>query len=84
MEIYSYSAPDALACVEHQRREIAYRKCFHAQTEKSSEVLLLLIPTLRGSTQNDFGLGLCILLTSESYQAGFDAEKRNDFATGSL
>ncbi|CAI7568181.1 unnamed protein product, partial [Penicillium discolor] len=84
MEIYSYSPPDALACVEHQQREITYRKCLHAQAEKSSEVLPLLIPTLRGSTQNDFGSGLCILLISESYQAGFDAEKRNDLGTGPL
>ncbi|KAJ5922317.1 hypothetical protein N7516_010020 [Penicillium verrucosum] len=84
MEIYSYSPPDALACVEHQRREIAYRKCLHAQTENSPEVLPLLIPTLRASTQNDFGSGFCILLTSESYQAGFDAEERNDLGTGPL
>lgn len=84
MEIYSYSPPDALACVEHQRREIAHRKRLHAQTEKSPEVLPPLIPTLRTSTQNDFGSGFCILLTSESYQAGFDAEERNDLGTGPL
>lgn len=84
MEIYSYSPPDALACVEHQRREIAYRKRLHAQAENSPEVLPLLIPTLRASTQNDFGSGFCILLTSESYQAGFDAEERNDLGTGPL
>lgn len=31
LEIYSYNPPDGLACVEHQRREVAHRKRLHAE-----------------------------------------------------
>lgn len=69
LEIYSYNPPDPLACVEHQRREIAHRKCLYADPNRSRDELPPLIPVFRYKC-DEFGSGFCILLTSVSYQAG--------------
>lgn len=75
LEIYSYNPPDSLACVEHQRREIAHRKCLHADPNRSRDELPPLIPAIRYKSE-DFSSGFCILLTSESYQAGPIVQER--------
>jgi hypothetical protein len=47
LEIYSYNPPDGLACVEHQRREIAHRKRRQAKQseDECDESRPPLIPT---------------------------------------
>ncbi|RJE24129.1 hypothetical protein PHISCL_03564 [Aspergillus sclerotialis] len=77
LEIYSYNPPDPLACVEHQRREIVHRRRLHADSNRSRDELPPLIPTLRYKSE-DFSSGFCILLTSESYQAGQIVQERKE------
>ncbi|CAG8903148.1 unnamed protein product [Penicillium egyptiacum] len=89
LEIYTPNQDDAFACVEHQRREIAYRKRLYADTDQPSGPLPPLIPTFRISgsfsrSQPNFDTGSCLLLTSDSYQAGWDSKKRDEIGTGPL
>lgn len=73
LEIYSYNPPDALACVEHQRREITHQKRLHAEQHECDEGKYLppLIPTMQTPFSDDMS-GFCFLLTSNSYlQATF-------------
>lgn len=77
LEIYSYNPPDGLACVEHQRHEVAYRKRLHAGQR---EGLPPLIPTMKIGFKDEFMSGFCFLLTSKSYLQG--AYRDNDHGTG--
>ncbi|KAJ5516534.1 hypothetical protein N7527_008094 [Penicillium freii] len=72
LEIYSYNPPDGLACVEHQRREIAHRKRLQAEQREgeSDESLAPLIPTMRTGFEDEFMSGFSFLLTSKSYLQG--------------
>lgn len=81
LEIYSYNPPDPLACAEHQRREIAHRKRLHAESDRSRDELPPLIPAIR-YRKKDCRTGFCILLTSESYQAGSFDQERNERGSG--
>lgn len=82
LEIYSYNPPDGLACVEHQRREVAHRKRLHAEqrTGEYDDSLPPLIPTMRTGFQDGFMSGFCFLLTSKSYLRGLFPD--NDHGTG--
>ncbi|OQE26076.1 hypothetical protein PENFLA_c007G04539 [Penicillium flavigenum] len=82
LEIYLCNPPDGLACVEHQRHEVAYRKRLHAgQGEgEGNESLPPLIPTMRTGFKEQFMSGFCFLLTSKSYLKG--AFRDNDHGTG--
>ncbi|OJJ00270.1 hypothetical protein ASPVEDRAFT_70519 [Aspergillus versicolor CBS 583.65] len=82
LEIYSYNPPDGLACVEHQRREVAHRKRLHAEQRAGEydESLPPLIPTMRAGFQDGFMSGFCFLLTSKSYLWGLFPN--NDHGTG--
>jgi hypothetical protein len=82
LEIYSYNPPDGLACVEHQRREIAHRKRLQAEQRQGEydESLPPLIPTMRTGFDDQFMSGFCFLLTSKSYLLG--AFPYNDHGTG--
>ncbi|KAJ5334058.1 uncharacterized protein N7506_007841 [Penicillium brevicompactum] len=66
-EIYSYSPPDNLACIEHNRIEIARRKQQHGSEIKDP---LPLIPQF--VCPDDYSsVGLCVLLRSHSYRLGY-------------
>ncbi|KAJ5363041.1 hypothetical protein N7541_003885 [Penicillium brevicompactum] len=66
-EIYSYSPPDNLACIEHNRIEIARRKQQHGSEIKDP---LPLIPQF--VRPDDYSsVGLCVLLRSHSYRLGY-------------
>ncbi|BCS22505.1 uncharacterized protein APUU_30730S [Aspergillus puulaauensis] len=82
LEIYSYNPPDGLACVEHQRREVAHRKRLHAEEREGEydESLPPLIPTMRTGFNEGFMSGFCFLLTSKSYLQGTFPD--NDHGTG--
>ncbi|KAE8415525.1 hypothetical protein BDV36DRAFT_285315 [Aspergillus pseudocaelatus] len=82
LEIYSYNPPDGLACVEHQRREVAYRKRLHAKQHNGEydKSLPPLIPTMRTGFNDQFMSGFCFLLTSKSYLQG--SFRDNDHGTG--
>ncbi|KAJ5603247.1 hypothetical protein N7537_006203 [Penicillium hordei] len=82
LEIYSYNPPDGLACVEHQRREIAHRKRLQAEQREGEydESLPPLIPTMRTGLEDEFMSGFCFLLTSKSYLQG--SFQDNDHGTG--
>ncbi|CAG8895609.1 unnamed protein product [Penicillium egyptiacum] len=82
LEIYSYNPPDGLACVEHQRREIAHRKRLQAEQREGEydESLPPLIPTMRTGFEDMFMSGFCFLLTSKSYLQG--SFQDNDHGTG--
>ena len=82
LEIYSYNPPDGLACVEHQRREIAHRKRLQAEQRQGEydESLPPLIPTMRTGFDDQFMSGFCFLLTSKSYLLGSFPD--NDHGTG--
>ncbi|KAJ5294893.1 hypothetical protein N7508_009714 [Penicillium antarcticum] len=65
-EIYSYCPPDAFACIEHNRIEIARRKQQH---RSGAENPLPLIP--RFTRPSDYStVGFCVLLRSHSYRLG--------------
>jgi hypothetical protein len=68
LEIYSCNPPDGLACVEHQRREVAHRKRFHAEQREDEydEYLPPLIPTMQAGLEDE-SMGFCFLPTSKSY-----------------
>ncbi|KAJ5110622.1 hypothetical protein N7532_001157 [Penicillium argentinense] len=74
-EIYSYCPPDAFACIEHNRIEIARRKQQH---RSGVENPLPLIP--RFTRPTDYStVGFCVLLRSHSYRLG-DVEDSNELA----
>ena len=66
-KIYSYCPPDAFACIEHHRREIAHRKQQH-RSEASN--LPPLIPRFFRPS-DDTPVAFCILLRSHSYRIGY-------------
>ncbi|KAJ5100503.1 hypothetical protein N7456_006555 [Penicillium angulare] len=93
IEIYTSTQNDAFACVEHQRREIAYRKRLYADSEQPPNSVPPLIPTFNPNTslslhennpEPSYDTGTCLLLTSDSYRAGGDREERNQLGTGPL
>jgi hypothetical protein len=89
IEIYTSNQADAFACVEHQRREIAHRKRLYADSDQPSNSVPPLIPTfnitgLPSRSQPNYDTGVCLLLTSDSYRAGGDREKRDELGTGPL
>ncbi|KAL4735411.1 hypothetical protein BDV11DRAFT_196137 [Aspergillus similis] len=65
-EIYSYCPPDAFACIEHNRREIAYRKAQHRLKVPNPPPL---IPRYFNES-SDRPIGQCLLLRSHSYRLG--------------
>lgn len=65
-EIYSYCPPDAFACIEHNRREIAHRKQQHRSGASDPPPL---IPQFYGHYHRT-PAGRCILLRSHSYRLG--------------
>jgi hypothetical protein len=93
IELYTSTQNDAFACVEHQRREIAHRKRLYADSEQPSNSFPPLIPTFNPNASSsghvddpepNYDTGTCLLLTSDSYRAGGDREKRNQLGTGPL
>ncbi|KAL2869905.1 uncharacterized protein BJX67DRAFT_378950 [Aspergillus lucknowensis] len=66
-EIYSYRPPDAYACMEHHRREIAYRKQQHSSGAPNPPPL---IPQFFYKSYES-PAGCCILLRSQSYRLGY-------------
>ncbi|KAL4783535.1 hypothetical protein BJX76DRAFT_329638 [Aspergillus varians] len=74
-EIYSYLPPDAFACLEHNRREIAYRKQQHRSGASDPPPL---IPLFYGHYHRT-PAGRCILLRSHSYRLGH-LNDGNEFA----
>ncbi|KAL4813742.1 hypothetical protein BDW67DRAFT_177578 [Aspergillus spinulosporus] len=65
-EIYTFSTPDAFACIEHNRREIAYCK---AQRRPKVPNPPPLIPRFFNEG-SDRRIGRCLLLRSHSYRLG--------------
>ncbi|KAK6814470.1 hypothetical protein RU639_009372 [Aspergillus parasiticus] len=84
LEIYSYNPPDGLACVEHQRREVAHRKRLQAEQRDGEydECRSPSIPTMQTGFEDQFMSGFCFLLTSKSYLQG--SFRDNDHGTGPL
>lgn len=82
LEIYSYNPPDGLACVEHQRHEVAHRRRLQAGQHEGEYdgSLPPLIPTMRTGFKDQFMSGFCFLLTSKSYLQG--SFRDNDHGTG--
>ncbi|KAJ9484749.1 hypothetical protein VN97_g8620 [Penicillium thymicola] len=69
-EIYSYCPPDAFACIEHNRREIACRKQLHRSGVENPPLLIPKFPRRNDSTLS----GFCILIRSHSYRLGQDED----------
>ena len=66
-EIYSYRPPDAFACIEHNRLEIARRK---QQQRSGIENAPPLIPQFAGRPDKSIPIGFCVLIRSHSYRLG--------------
>ncbi|KAJ5592264.1 hypothetical protein N7537_009168 [Penicillium hordei] len=66
-EIYSYRPPDAFACIEHNRLEIARRK---QQNRSGIENAPPLIPQFAGRPDKSIPIGFCVLIRSHSYRLG--------------
>jgi hypothetical protein len=66
-EIYSFCPPDAFACIEHNRREIAYRKSQHRLKVPNPPPL---IPRFFNAC-SDRPIGRCLLLQTHSYRLGY-------------
>lgn len=66
-EIYSYRPLDGLACIEHNRIEVARRK---QQYQSGVENPLPLIPRFNRPYRS-FNIGFCVLLRSHSYRVGY-------------
>lgn len=84
-EIYSYRPRNALACVEHQRHEIAYRKRLHVEAKaagQSTEAIPPLTPMAEKLPESRDRVGFCIFLASESFRAGFIGMQRKALGTG--
>lgn len=78
-EIYSYCPPDVFACIEHNRREIAYRKLQHVMLGTSNPGPLIPMIFKQG---HRFPVGGCILLNSHSYRLGHNADEEDYEAIG--
>lgn len=70
-EVYSYSPPDAFACIEHNRLEIARRK---QQYRLGIQNAPPLIPQFAGRPDKSIRIGFCVLIRSYSYRLGEDDE----------
>lgn len=70
-EIYSYRPPDAFACIEHNRLEIARRKQQHRLGIENAPPL---IPQFAGRPDKSIRIGFCVLIRSYSYRLGEDDE----------
>ncbi|ODM18435.1 hypothetical protein SI65_06306 [Aspergillus cristatus] len=84
-EIYSYRPRNALACVEHQRHEIAYRKHLHVEAKaagQSTEAIPPLTPMAEKLSESRDRVEFCIFLASESFRAGFIGMQRKALGTG--
>ncbi|OJJ03025.1 hypothetical protein ASPVEDRAFT_53586 [Aspergillus versicolor CBS 583.65] len=69
-EIYSYCPPDAFACIDHNRREIAFRKQQHRSGVENAPGL---IPQFfRHRWNNEPPIGRCVLLRSHCYRLDED------------
>lgn len=69
-EIYA-EQPDVFSCVEHERREIAYRKeASQTPSAASDSPSLPLIPKVATDPHDPRRLGFLILITSDSYRGG--------------
>ncbi|KAJ5834451.1 hypothetical protein N7447_000477 [Penicillium robsamsonii] len=66
-EIYSYRPPDAFACIEHNRFEIARRKQQHRSGVENAPPL---IPKFTGCSDKSIPIGFCVLVRSHSYRLG--------------
>ncbi len=72
-EIYSYCPPDAFACIDHNRREIAFRKQQHRSGVENAPGL---IPQFfRHCWDNEPPIGRCVLLRSHCYRLDYDDDK---------
>lgn len=69
-EIYSYCPPDAFACIEHNRQEIARRKQLHRSGVENPPPLIPKFPRRSDGTLG----GFCILIRSHSYRFGQDED----------
>lgn len=80
-EIYSYCPPDAFACIEHNRLEIAHRKQQHRSGVKNPPPL---IPQFKHRDRSSLNVGLCVLLRSHSYRLGhcYDREESDKVGEG--
>ena len=77
-EIYA-PQPDAFACVEHQRREIAHRKRIRPGED--------FFPGIAKVEPNEFDRlpkGFLLVITSDVYRAGFQAHDHYEKGTGPL
>jgi hypothetical protein len=83
LEIYTSTQPNAFACVEHQRLEIAHRKRLYMASGEQSDSQPPLIA--RGLANKGSQIleptGSCIFLTSDSYLAGYRREGGNELGT---
>ncbi|KAA8651047.1 hypothetical protein EYZ11_003782 [Aspergillus tanneri] len=66
-KVYLFCAPDAFACIEHNRREIAHRKQQHRSGVENQPPL---IPQFFRPS-DDTPVGFCVLLRSHSYRLGY-------------
>ncbi|CAG8400193.1 unnamed protein product [Penicillium salamii] len=84
LEFYTCPQPNAFACVDHQRREIAYRKRLHAAADGRPESRPPLIA--KDAASRGFQIlepaGSCMFLISDSYLAGHSREVANQLGTG--
>lgn len=65
-EIYSYCPPDSFACIDHSRREIAFRKQQHRSGIQNAPGLIPLF--YRNGWDDEPPIGRCVLLRSHSYR----------------
>ncbi|KAJ6013128.1 hypothetical protein N7522_003483 [Penicillium canescens] len=77
-EIYSYCPPDAFACIEHNRREIAHRKQLHRSGVENPPPLIRKFPRRSDGTLG----GFCILIRSHSYRLGQDEDRLAEAGEG--
>jgi hypothetical protein len=66
-KIYSFCPPDAFACIEHNRRGIAYRKAQHRLKVPNP-------PPRFFNESSDRLIGRCLLLRPHSYRLGSDGD----------
>ncbi|PLN83777.1 hypothetical protein BDW42DRAFT_164074 [Aspergillus taichungensis] len=78
-EIYSYCPSDAFACVEHNRREIAFRKHQHSMLSTSNPPPL--IPYFF-HWRYESPVGCCVLINSHSYRLGYITDEEAYRAAG--
>ena len=78
-EIYSYYPSNAFACIEHHRREIAYRKLQHIILGTPDPAPLIPLQFHAGYKSP---IGCCILLNSHSYRLGYNTDDEAYEAAG--